>query len=152
MAYTIREQIVQKVVTAVEGAEGVSEVLRPKTIGIDAVPGHLGVILMVGSDVEHAEHSRMGNPPLVGRRMDVEMDVVLRISDDDETPFDQAADAIAADIAKACMADPQWAGLALDSRMLEPAPVADAEERYEGVTVTCQIDYRHLENDPYSQG
>lgn len=158
MSSPIIEQIAVKIKAAVEGvtiAKGcnvdVSEVLRPRLVGIPADPKHWGVVLRQIEDDRTSAEGIGGNPPGIDKIQVFTLDLALRIPEGDETPFDTLANIFEADVTKAVMADVYWDGLATDTAMLPTEFMISQDGTFEGKTLFLEVQYRIAENDPYSK-
>ncbi|HUX15934.1 MAG TPA: hypothetical protein VMW52_05640 [Phycisphaerae bacterium] len=154
---TIVEQIARALKAALEAvtvANGytvnVAEVARPRRSGFGYTPKDLGIVLLQGPRERVAEHDAVGNPPAIGWRQTFSLDLIRRVSEDDETPIDAALNEFEGQVVKALMADPQWGGLAINTELggLDyPGP----GEAVEGAGLTLLVDCRVAENDPYTR-
>lgn len=155
MNYPVKEQITQAVVAALEAictangyaTDGV-EVCRPRRTGERFVPRDKGVMVLQDAETRAADEDLIGNPPAIGWRLAISCDVVARVSERETRPMDQVLNMLEADVRKALMADPRFAGLAVRSELGNteyPGP----EEGVEGLTVWLEVMYRVAENDPY---
>ncbi len=154
--YPVVERIVQAVVAALEAilkannyATNVSQVVRPRRTGEMFVPTDKGVAVIQDDERPAPEHNVCGNPPVIGWRLPIACDLVVRVSESATEPMDQVLNIFKADVQKALMQDPQWGGLAINSE-LGPAEYPDPSKGVEGVTVWIDIEYRVAENDPYT--
>jgi hypothetical protein len=158
--YPIKEQITQAVVAQLKTisiANGYTfdivadDVVRPRRTGELFVPKDMGISVLQVDDAPSPENDLTGNPPIVGRTLTIQCDLVIRLSEKSELPMDQVLNQFEADVIVAVFDDVQWAGLAIDSRLgLSQYP--DGKNGVEGVTVFIEIDYRVPENDPYTNG
>ena len=158
MSQPIVEQIALAIATQIatvttdNGYEvDVTEVLRPRTRGIDKVPDHGGVILVQDDETEAEDYSVTGNPAGIGRRRIFNVGVVIRLSDSSETSFDAISNLFVADLTKALMADVHWGGLAIDSKIGDEQPMRADDGSFEGTALPLEVIYRVAENDPYTK-
>jgi len=156
MSEPIVEQIAVDLVTVLETvttANGyhysLADVKRP-TAGNDDGPGHLVAVLTQDDPDEDEELSHPGNPAADAWEQPFEVEIFVSTSEDAAEAIDTVLNRLAADCAKAIMADPQRSELALDTRMLPPRYYRSIDGGYEIVTVRPAVRYRTDEDDPYT--
>lgn len=129
----------------------VSEVRRPVLMGIPADVKHWGVVMQQLDEDQDSAGGVSGNPPGVDKIQEFSLDLVLRITEDDTTPFDTLANLFDADVTKAVMADVQWEELASDTVMLPSVFIRDEDGTFSGKTLFVAVHYSIAENNPYSK-
>ncbi|HET6441932.1 MAG TPA: hypothetical protein VFH53_06095, partial [Phycisphaerae bacterium] len=154
---TVVERIARALKAALEAvtvANGytlsVVEVTRPRLSGLGVTPKDLAVSLIQADRQRAAEHDVTGNPPGLGWRLTFRVDLLRRVSEDDETPIDAVLNEFEGQVVKALMADPQWGGLAINTELGDvdyPGP----GEAVEGAGLNVLVDCRVAENDPYTR-
>ena len=153
--YPIKEQIVQAVVAALRmisvangyQTQGV-EVVRPRRTGEQFAPADKGIAVIQDTESRETDEDLAGNPPAIAWRLAIACDLVVRLSERDETPMDQVLNLFEADVRKALMQDETFGGLAIRS---EPGPTEypGPTTGVEGLTVWLDVVYRVAQNDPY---
>ena len=152
--YPVKEQIVQAVVAALQGITiengykmDIGEVERPVR-DREWIPRDRGAAVLQQSDVRDSEGDAPGNPPAVGWMLTLSIDLVVRISEHNETPVSQILNVMEADVRKALSADQSFGGLAILSE-LGDTDYAESDPLVEGVTVWIDIKYSVSQTDPY---
>ncbi len=154
MANPIDEQIVQKIVAALEAITEVTEVYRPLTIeGYSrAPPGDYSISLISEDPVRNEALDFIGNPPRIGWDQGIEMFLNFRPSDDNTTTAIETSLRIFwANVIKKLLATPYWDGLAIDTKVGAPSWFADPANAVVGMSAVITFQFRVRENDPYNQ-
>jgi hypothetical protein len=127
----------------------VGEVVRPRRTGENYAPASYGIAVIQG-ECERAEiYDEQSNPPIIGWRLAIACDCVLRLSEASTTPMDKALNQFEAAVQKCLMADQTYGGLAI---LTELGPTQySAGNGVEGVTVWAHLTYRVSDDDPYEQ-
>lgn len=128
----------------------VAAVHQPATVAdFGRTPPGDYIVQLVQEDPEIAEEaSYNGNPPRVGWRQPVSMDLIYRPSDAATGSLQAALNLFEAEVIKAIMADTTRGGLAIDTQLSPPRWWTDPSEGTVGKTLMIVITYRHKENDP----
>lgn len=159
MALPIIEQIIADLVTAIESvttgngyAITVAAVHQPATIAdINRTPPVDYTVQLIQDDpIPNPEYGYSSNPPRVGWDQPLQLDLIFRPSDTAATPLQKQLNIFEAELIKAIMADPQRAGLAIDTTVSPSTWWANTDDGTAGKTLTLTISYRHKENDPTS--
>ena len=129
----------------------VPSVTRPVRRGIEELPATYGIILTAESGTPAEEHSPPGNPPTAARRQQFKALMILRVVPAATEAFDALGFRCLSAMAKALMADPQWAGLAIDTHLGDTAMVSADDGSFDGVELTFEVLYRTSEQDWTSQ-
>lgn len=152
-AYPVVELIAQAIKAALEtisvaaGYEvDVAAVHRPTRVGLAVAPAHMEIVLASGARTE-AEESECGTERW---HQEFLLDLVVRPSDDDDTPFDTWASWLESDVRKALHADRTLGGKCIDLKAGPPAPLAAEDDTYEGWGLTVDVQYWTNEDDPYA--
>ena len=153
---SVKEKITAAVATALEAisvANGyqidVGEVVRPRRTGENYAPANYG-IAVIQDAAERAEiYDEQSNPPIIGWRLAIACDCVLRLSEASTVPMDKALNQFEAAVQKCLMSEQTFGGLAI---LTELGPIQYASGNgCEGVTVWCYVTYRVSDNNPYEQ-
>jgi hypothetical protein len=75
----------------------------------------------------------------------------FRESENTGTPIDKVINNARADIEKKLCEDRNRGGLAIDTIIRAPQSIQTPNGDFEGITVVCDVHYRTLENDPFTQ-
>lgn len=158
MSSPIIEQIAVKLKAAIESvtiAKGynvdVSEVFRPRLVGIPADLKSWGVVMWQMDEDRESAEGIAGNSPGIEKIQVFTLDLALRVSDADETPFDTLANVFEADVTKAVMKDIYWDGLATDTAILPAEAMRSPDGTFDGRTLFVEVHYRVKEDDPYNK-
>lgn len=161
MDVPIDEQIVQKIaaalalITVANGFQiNVTEVYRPKTIeGYNRTPPGDYLISLISLDpVRNEAHDFVGNPPRIGWDQGEEMFLNFRPSDTNtDTAIETTLRIFWSDVIKKLLEDPQWGGLAIDTKVGAPSWFADPANAVVGISAVITFQFRVKENDPYNQ-
>ena len=129
----------------------VPTVTRPVRRGIDELPTTYGIIVTAEGGSPDEQHSPPGNPPTAARRQQFKCLMILRPVPAATESFDALGFRGLSAMAEALMADPQWGGLAIDTRLGETAMVSAEDGSFDGVELTFEVIYRTSEQDWTSQ-
>jgi len=160
MASTIIDQIVDDVKTAIAAIStgggyetDVESVYEPLTVkGYTKPPMKSFQVQLTLVDPERNEDIDLqGNPPRVGWTQPIETALMYRPSDSATTPIRTVLNKFWSDVIKAVQSDPYRAGLAIDTRITDPAWFINDADGYVGISCFINIIYRHKENNPYEQ-
>lgn len=151
MSFPIKEQIAQNIediVKSVQVANGYSYDLLVERYSSSKkyVPKHLKVLIY--QDGEDRIEQEMNTKD--GRELRIALDVFIQPIDTDDTPVDQYANLIEADITKALLATYTRGGLAIDTDV-EPADPFPEYGECDGFTLVVKVRYRTVFGDPYTQ-
>lgn len=150
MATCILEQIAQNLkarLDALVTAGLASASLRPRRSGVPQSLGDKVLVLFQDDPQEDTEGP-------VGRKQWVQPFAVVccvKPSDASTAAVDTAVNDLRAQVEKKLREDPLCGGLAVDTRIRPPVAFLLGEGE-EGVIVNCDVIYRTLEDDPYTQG
>ncbi|HUT58865.1 MAG TPA: hypothetical protein VNA25_13545 [Phycisphaerae bacterium] len=152
--FPVKELIVQAVEAALKKitppgykTAGV-QVVRPRRTGEKFAPQEKMIIVLQEPEQRSPDDDLVGNPAAIAWRLPITCDLVVRVSEADTTPMDQALNVFEADVRKALMQDEQFGRLAVRSE-LGGTEYPDAAAGVEGVTVSIDVIYRTAINDPY---
>lgn len=153
---SIKEQITAAVATALEAitvANGyqvdVGTVSRPRWTGENNTPEDYGIDVIQGSMERAPDYDLASNPPIIGWRLGIACDCVLRISENATAAMDTAFNQFEAEVQKCLMAEQTFGGLAILTELGEVTPYAAGG--FEGIVVWVYLTYRVSENDPCEQ-
>lgn len=154
-SYPIKEQIVQAVAAALATISvkngyqvNVTEVQRPRITGEGFAPENLGIAIYQCADEAADDYNKCGNPAAIGRTLSIRLDLILRLSEKDARPMQQVLNFMESDVRKAVMQDPQWGGLAIDTRLGDSEYFGESTGA-EGIAQMIEIAYCVSLNDPY---
>ena len=161
MADTILEQIADLIkaqletVTTGNGYQiDVASVYRPATIaGINRNPPGIGYQIQFtwGDPARNEDHDVLfGGDRLIGWNQPAILELQYRPSKDETVPMQKRLAVFQGEVSKAMFVDPQWSNLALDTQTLDWSDALDVQGYVSRVT-PFQIQFRHLEGNPYSQ-
>jgi len=161
MADTILEQIadlIQAQLQTVTTGNGyqidVAEVYRPATIaGINRTNPGIGYQIQFtwGDPERNPDHDALfGTTRLIGWNQPAILELQYRPSKDETVPMQKKLAIFQGDVTQAMFVDPQWSNLVLDTQTLDWSDALDVQGYVSRVT-PFQIQFRHIEGDPYSQ-
>ena len=153
---SVKEKITAAVATALEAitvANGyqidVGEVVRPRRTGENYAPAGYGIAVIQDAAERATEYDEQSNPPIIGWRLAISCDCVLRLSEKSTTPMDKALNQFEAAVQKCLMSEQTFGGLVI---LTELGPTQySAGNGVEGVTVWAHLTYRVSDDDPYEQ-
>jgi len=158
---SIKEQITAAVATALAGisvANGyqidVGEIIRPRRTGENYAPASYGIAVIQDAAERATANDTMrdtlaSNPPIIGWKLKIACDCVLRLSESSTVPMDKALNQFEADVQKCLMAEQTFGGLVALTELGETEYYAG--NGVEGVAVTVYLTYYVSEDDPYEQ-
>jgi hypothetical protein len=179
MSDTIIEQIVKKMITALEtvqtangfnvevGSGGVYRPIRPDAYDRSGYTQANWVQLIEGDPVRNGT-GYPGNPPRLGWDQTIILDLVYQPDSDATLSIGENLSKFNADVQIALFADPanppggysnlasdnafnQWGGLAVNTEDGDPELFIATEDNFVGYQKIITIQYRHKENNPYEQ-
>lgn len=153
---SIKEQITAAVATALEAisvANGyqidVGPVSRPRWTGENSTPENYSIDVIQGGMDRAPEYDLASNPPIIGWRLSIACDCVLRLSESSTVAMDTAFNQFEADVQKCLMAEQTFGGLAILTELGQVTPYAAGG--FEGIVVWIHVTYRVSEDDPREQ-
>lgn len=153
MANPIDEQIILKIVAALEAITEVTEVYRPTTVeGYGRTPPGNYLITLISDDpIRNEEIDFAGNPPRIGWDQSLDMFLNFRPSDGSDVPIETTLRIFWANVIKKLLATPYWDDLALDTKVSAPSWFIDEGNGVVGISAVVTFQFRVQEDDPYSQ-
>lgn len=159
MSEIIAEQIVSKVRTrlaAITTGSGYQfttpGAIRPLRFSADKMENLQIIVTIVGMPVSTAL-SYMGNPPAIARDMTVMCSCYGMPSETDTNPADYWRNRIFGAMSKAITTGAawwNWDGLAVNTVVGDPSPVAEGDTGNIGVQLPIVITFRTDENNPFN--
>jgi len=151
MATPIIELIAQNLLAALQEivtAGAAAAAIRPLRAGLAQAPEDKLLVLYQGDDVEQVGEEAVQRFKTWIAPFSVYC--YVRPSDDSATAVDTSINTLRADVEKKLREAPTRGGYALDTRIGDPEGFI-ATGGSEGVIVSVDVLYRHLEDDPYAQ-
>ena len=126
-------------------------VVRPVTLDRDESWLDQSIIFIPADPSRNEDLSYSGNPPMQAWDHPVDIDVIYTPDKDATDSIIQVLNQMWADVQKAIFSNPQWDGIAIDTRNGDTANYWVDEEQYlTGMTIPFIVTYRHFENNPYA--
>lgn len=133
------------------GYEVNTDAIRPSCTWKNFSPVDGKVVLKQFKPRVRAEDSDyQGNPPALAWWVPFSIYAFVVPGDASTDPVDTLLNAMCSSIEKSLMTDPQWAGLAIDSRISPPEFKSFGDTAADCAEITFEVLYRTKENDPYT--